>query len=552
MSDAPRLPIERLGYAALAVLTLSPVVLQGLWPPFVRAPYETVDSAQLAGAALGIAAAAALATGASLGRASRRWLPAACAGLVALALGLRWGQGPTLALLGVAAFSGALSPWLVARLPAGLDGRAREQKVVAALLVLLGVVTVATTTRLSVFMGDSSRPELSLAPDSTFLVTHACLTAYVQGARLAAQGVVNLYDTALWPHLDESAAAYAAPYAPFGLDSFAYPPPFLLLPQLLLAPLRDFAAQRALWFALNGLLLAAGFWVVSRWIGGRAGQRALLLAPLVWIAQPTLVTLQVGNVHVAMVVAVMLALVAFETRRPAAGGALLAFAILSKVSPGLLVVLLLFQRRFREVAWTAAWGLVFVLLSVAVFGVAPIEAFLRYELPRLSSGEAMTFLAWPESVAINVGPFGVPFKLELIGIELGDAWAIGRGLGKVYTVVILGLTVLAARRRGGPRSAAEVWLATITLASLQSPLAPGYVLFSLIWLLSIRAIDVRGWPEAVGAALIWIAMSTGLPGVGVLPLTVGLLQQGLMFGVVVYFLLRRTVEAGPPAVGVAD
>lgn len=543
MSAGTQKPRERLGLAALAVLTLAPVVLQGLWRPLAQALHVEADSVGLVGAALVVATVASLACGASVGRGANRWLPGVSAGLAALLLGLLLGRGlPAIAtvsaaLLGVAALCGALLPWLVRRLPTALDGLAARRKVVTTLMILIGVVTVTMTARLSVFMGDASRPDLSLAPDVPFLVKHSCLTAYVQGTQLAIEGVANLYDKELWPHLADSAQARAneAPYAPFALDSFAYPPPFLLLPRVLLTPLADFAAQRALWFAINGLLIAAGLWTVATWIGGRVRLRALLLAPVLWISQPVFATLQVGNVHAMVVVAAMLALVAFETRRPALGGALLAFAVVSKISPGLLVVVLLLQRRFREVLWTAGWGLGFALLGLAVFGAAPYEAFLSYELPRLSSGEALSFLAWPESVAINLAPFGIPFRLAAVGVDTGDTWAIAKILNQVFTVALLVMTVLAARKGGGPRAKAEVWAALLTLSSLRSPLAPGYVLISLLWLLSLQAAEVRGKLHAAVAVAIFIGVSVPLPG----GMIASLCQQGLAIGVVAYFLLRR-------------
>lgn len=80
----------------------------------------------------------------------------------------------------------------------------------------------------------------------------------------------------------------------------------------------------------------------------------------------------------------------------------------------------------------AGWGLGFALVGLAVLGVAPYEAFVFYELPRLGSGEALSILAfWPESVPINLAPFGIPFKLAFLGEDVGDTWAIGRVINQV-------------------------------------------------------------------------------------------------------------------------
>lgn len=545
MSATTQRPRERLGFAAVVLLTLAPVVLQGLWRPLAWALHAEADSSGVTGAALVVATVALIACAATFGRAANRWLPGASACLAVVPLGLLLGKdlpasGAVMsALLGVAVFCGALLRWLVRRLPEEMDGLAARRKGVTALMLLLYVVTVTIAARLSVFMGDSTRPDLSLAPGDPFLTTHSCLTAYVQGSRLAADGVENLYDPELWPHMGESARARAngAPYAPFSLDTYVYPPPFLLLPRVLLTPLDHFASQRALWFAVNGLWIAFGLWTVATWIGGRTRLYALLIAPVLW--QPTLGTLQIGNVHAFVVVAAMLALVAFDTRRPALGGALLAFAVVSKISPGLLVVVLLLQRRFRELLWTAGWGLGFALLGLAVFGVAPYETFLSYELPRLRSGEALAFLAWPEVVPINFAPFGIPFKLASIGVDIGDPWAVARAINQVFTVALLALVVLAARKVGGPRAQAVLWAAVLTLSSLCSPLAPIYVLFSLLWLLSLRAAEVRGTIQITVAVLLLIGVTIPIPGWGTPQVILSLIQQGLAAGATAYFLLRK-------------
>mgnify|MGYP006890131917 FL=1 len=106
------------------------------------------------------------------------------------------------------------------------------------------------------------------------------------------------------------------------------------------------------------------------------------------------------------------------------------------------------------------------------------------------------------------------------------------------------MTVLAARKGGGPRAQAEVWAALLTLGSLRSPLAPGYVLISLLWLFSMRAGEVRGYRGALVAVLLWVGVSIPVSGLGVAAATVALCQQGLAIGVAGYFLLRR-----PPVEG---
>lgn len=541
MTPPPR-PVERAALTAFTLLTLSPVLATGLYGPLAGAlgppPHALAwtCSAVVMGA-LGAASAVLSAPA---------WLTGGIAAGFAVAAGVALGDGsPALvivpALLGTWGASLVTGRWLAPRLPRPLDGFASRRRGTTALLVVLGAAAVVETTRLSTFMADASRADLSLVPDIPFLVHHSCLSAYVEGERLASAGVTNVYEAARWPDLSGAPRSDAptGPYAPFNLDAFAYPPPFLLAPKALLSWLGSFAAKRATWYAVNGVVVAAGLLVVGTWLAGDGGLGALLCAGAVWLSPQLLATLQVGNAHALVVVAAMLALVAFETRRPALGGALLAFAVVSKLSPALLLIPLLLRGRLREVAWTAAFGAAFVVVGLATFGPALFLAFVSYQLPRLSSGEALTFLAGPDTVPMNLSPFGIPFKLALWGAPVTDPWALARWIGRAFTIGLLLVTVLAGRKEGGAREQAEVWLALLTLSALQSPLAPGYVLFPFLWLLTVcRRSDGKAANAAVVA--LWAFLCVIPPQIPALFAAVTTLQQALVIGSCAYVLARPT------------
>ena len=97
-----------------------------------------------------------------------------------------------------------------------------------------------------------------------------------------------------------------------------------------------------------------------------------------------------------------------------------------KVSPGILGVVLLVQRRIRSAATTAGFGVVFVALCVLRSGTSPIKSFLTYALPRLSSGRAFPFMATEVGILTNMSPFGFPFKLHFRGLDVGDPWHLAR------------------------------------------------------------------------------------------------------------------------------
>lgn len=558
MDEQPTRSLERPAFTVLVVLLAAPVLAQGLWRPLCHFFGSSAGAGAVTGAALVLGGAMALCPW--LCRARAPWLPLALGALLApmAAGGLGLGRAGLLTLLIVAALTALLAQRLPPRLPPVLDGLARRHKVLTALYVVVALVAVVTTARLSVFMGDSTRVEQQVLPSIEFIKTHSCLTAYVHAAELSRQGVTNLYEERWWhgshgfPPLPAGAKSA---YPPFVLDYYAYPPPFLLI-MAPLAPLSgDFAAQRALWFGLHGLLLAIGLWVVARWLEGPRAHRALLLAPLFFGSMPILVTLQVGNFQIAVVVLSVLAMVSFERDRPALGGALLAFTILSKLSPGMLGILLLVQRRWRCAAWTAGFGVVFLLLSVLSIGVDPMRSFLTYTLSRLSSGQAFAFMDDdPFSILTNMGPFGLPFKLPLLGLAVADPWAAARHIGHVYSVVLIILALVAGRRpvQRESRSGAAVidrhdqvltWLALLVLAALQSPFAPGYVTIGLLWAVTLLTTEVRRSRGAAALALLWLGLTIALPLKALPALAVfSVLQSALTLAAPIWLLVRKRSE----------
>lgn len=536
---------ERSAFAAILALLLAPVVAQGLWRPLVHLFGPAGDAASITGAALAVSGAVVLARRLRARRAPliAPGLGLAVAALATLAASL--GIAGAVALSCVALAAAFLSERVFPALPASLDGLARRHKVLTALYTAMALFSLTSVARTSVFMGDPAQVDRQAIPGEKFLETHSCLTAYVQADTLSRAGVDNLYDPKWWhgagglPPLPPGAPS---PYRPFVLDYYAYPPPFLLA-MAPLAPLSgDFPAQRALWFGINGLLLAAGLWIVARFIDGPNAHRVLLLAPIFFASLPVLATLQVGNFQIAVVILAVLSMVAFHRRRDAAGGALLAFAILSKISPGVLGVVLLAQRRWRSAASAAAFGLAFFALSAALLGVGPIASFLTFTLPRLGSGEVFAFLDdEPFSILTNMSLFGLPFKLQLLGLDVGDPWVLGRALIRVYTVLLTVLAVIVALRDAGDRrNQAVTWMSLLVLAALQSPFAPGYTLIGLLWALTLLATEVTTLRGGVALALLWLGLAVVIPWPDLSLFAIqSILQSTLAVAVSCWLLLRR-------------
>lgn len=534
--------VERVGFSALVALLLSPVIAHGAWRPLMYAFGPSGSAIAVTCAALGIAAVTVAAW--RFGGPRAVWLAPLAGGLVAVTgtAALSLGIPGVLALGLVAAAVAWLIRWMPPQLPDGFDGLAARNRRLTALYVVAALFCVVSVARVSVFIGDATRIDLHALPGDAFVANHSCLTAYVRAADLSHAGVDNLYDDKWWhgthglPPLPQGTID---PYQPFAHDNFSYPPPFLLL-MTILTPLRDdFLAQRALWFGLEGLLVALGLWLLARWIDGPCAHRVLLLAPLLFGSVPILVMLQIGNFHPAAVVLAVLAMVAFDRRRPAVGGALLAFTILAKVSPGILGVVLLVQRRWREAAYTAAFGALLLAISVLRFGVQPLRSFVTYALPRLSSGTAFPFMATASGIRTNVSPFGIPFKLQLLGVDVGDPNVLARGIGHVHTLGVVLLAVIAARRGGDRREQALRWMALLVVAALQSPFAPGYIAIGIIWATTLLIVEVRGPLPAVALIALWPALLLSPPGLQPSAQAIlGILQTALCVAVSVWLIAR--------------
>jgi alpha-1,2-mannosyltransferase len=226
-------------------------------------------------------------------------------------------------------------------------------------------------------------------------------------------------------------------------------------------------------------------------------------------AMPTMLSLQYGNFHVAAVALAVLGMLALRERGrlEIAGGALLAFATLAKIFPGLLIVVLAAERRWRAVGWTVAWLVVWTLLSVIVLGPAPMAAFLELQLGRVASGAAFPFMADNERVvAANMSIHALVWK---IGLLTGHASVTAaRVVSWLFAGALIGAVALAARR-WERLAQGQLWLAALFLGGLCSPFAPNpYAQLALLWLLTLlvpQALPHRARTVALAGA--WLASS---------------------------------------------
>ena len=419
-----------------------------------------------------------------------------------------------LALPAAGALAGAGAAWLGRRLPASVDRALVRRRGLAIAWSLLALVAVVQTARLATATADPSRG-LLVATAHPFWAEHQCMSAYLYGAELASRGERNVYDPVHYPGLNPEATPETAVAGMSVEDPYQYPPQFLLLPRAALALSHDFTTIRSVWLALQVTLFAGVFAALALWIGGRPGRLALWLSPAVAASFPVLYNFLYGQFHLAAVALAVGGMLAFAAGRRAGGGMLLAAAILAKMFPVVLLVPLLVGRKYRELAWTAGWGLALTALSLAVLGPAPFVAFLGDHLPRLGDGSAFAFdEAWPMVAdllrADNQGVFGLAWKVglgkpvaALLGRLFGLAVLAGAGLAALRLrrsaarVAADGTSPEGAAADGGRWAQGVTWLALLGLASLASPGAWGdYVPSVAAWLLALvalRAVDEPRW-----------------------------------------------------------
>jgi alpha-1,2-mannosyltransferase len=423
----------------------------------------------------------------------------------------------------------------------------RALALVSGAVTLVALVEIA---RLTVFMVSPAQVGYSQFPFSKFEVQHACVTAYFMAGQVIS-ATPNVYDDDLYS-LPGDPAMPRRPrmLGPFRIDNYEYPPPFLLLPRALglLAP--DFPRFRLAWFGLNLGVAFLATLLMARALGPEAGTRALLLAPFLWAAIPILNGLQKGNVQVLVIAISMIAMALLERRRDAAGGLLLAYATLSKLYPGMLLVYLLVRRQWRALAWTAAWSAVLLLVSVVDTGLAPYKAFLDH-LPGLLGGEAFAAFRSPGATAINVSVPGIVFKLKLFGIA-GGSFGAAKIVGWIYTLAVVAAVVFVARRGVRASDAPGVWLAILILATLRSPFLPqGYGSFTAVWLLTLLAATRLPTAKVVVPSLLaWLALNLFVPqdlGVQPAPLALIVVVPQLAVALVAVAALRRVTATELPA-----
>jgi alpha-1,2-mannosyltransferase len=482
----------------------------------------------------------------------------ACAfGIFAFA-GVMGLTGSRVASLIVAVGIAAFVAWFFWRRPIiPLDEGASSR----ALNVISGLATIAALfllVRVCIFIINPAQVGCAISPSRGLglVSNHSCLSAYYVAARSAAT-VPNVYAYELYAFPAESPTSLRKPRSieSFNIDAYEYPPPFLLLPRALAILAPEFLRFRMIWFALNGAVILIGLLTVVPMLGPVAGTRALLLSPLVLASDLVIGTLQVGNLQAMIFFLAMIAMVLLARRRYAAGGVLLAFVTVSKLFPGLLLVYLLVRRQWRALAWTSGMIAALVVISLLDTGWTPYKAFLDH-LPRLLGGESFPAFRNPGAFAKNYSVPGMAFKLQLFGVH-GASFGAMKIVGWIYTLVVLAITVIVARRTLNREQEPLLWLTILILASLRSPFLPAYAVIPVLWLLTLLAATVAPTVRMLCSVLLaWLMLNIAMPQQGPDPRLTSvilLLPQAVIVILIVLALRSRpdSLDHAPASLGFA-
>ncbi len=388
-------------------------------------------------------------------------------------------------------------------------------------------------------------------------------TAYYVAAQVLLRGMPEaLY----YPDPVGSLLAQASvqhPWIDVAVESGVANPNYYLYPPLFavtMLPLAfvPYATAFAIWLGVNVGFLAAS---LALFLAGRR-KSLMVAAACVVVAgtfHPIWHHLKIGQSSLLVLFLLALTLRLLLRGRDAAAGFALAGAILLKLTPGILLVLLAARRRWNALAAAVAGVLLLSLISSLVAGVGPQMTYFGEMVPLLGAGTAF----YPNQ-SLN----GLITRLLGLGdyrkADLSLDLAAPRILGIVGGLVVIGLSMAAVirRRREGSPEAIEDGFAALVIASLMaSPISweHHYVLALLpAWILirrwGMQGAAWRGGPLVAGSALAlagsYVSMQVfekfGPGPMGPLMSSSALLGGGILWWL---FIGGRSAGAGPGSPG---
>lgn len=130
-------------------------------------------------------------------------------------------------------------------------------------------------------------------------------------------------------------------------------------------------------------------------------------------------------------------------------------------------------------------------------------------------------------------------------MDVGDPWQLAPTLSRLYTLGLVAVAILSARRGGDRRVQALRWMGLLVLASLQSPFSPAYSTLALLWGTTLLSVEMRRTWHAVALVLLWPGLLLSPPGWDVATVSVlSMAQTALAIAVCGWLALRA--DSRPP------
>lgn len=346
------------------------------------------------------------------------------------------------------------------------------------------------------------------------------------------------------------------------VEPFLYPPVAAVL--LLPASFLPLGASKLAFVMVNLLaqVLAIG---VLFWDRAPPRRRVLVVGGMAALAVlfPFFWGLYLGQANALVFLACALSLRQLRRGDQLGGGAWLALAVLLKVFPAVLLVLLLLRRQYRAVATSVAAMAVLSVLALPFVGVSTYTRFITDVLPEITSRVEPFVRNQGISGTLNRLFTDNPYVDPVLHAE-----GVVRPLGLVLALAVVTLAVWATRRRAlapgpGPRGFEVEWGLWLTAAVLVSTISwEHYAVFLLFaWLplaerLLTSDLRVRRTQVLLGLTVasfsVWSLLLQSGDEYDALPTTV-LLQPVIgakfaatvaLFGVCVAWLRHPTADLG--------
>lgn len=319
---------------------------------------------------------------------------------------------------------------------------------------------------------------------------HPDLDLYLRGARELAHGR-PLYDAFLQQPGDAT-LRYA----------FIYPPLFaiLMLPFVVVPT----AIVPMVWLIVMHAALGVTFFIVLRRL--RANRLVMLLALLITLAfYPLWVEASQAQANLPILLLVTLGILGVTDGKPKAG-IWIGLAAALKLTPGLLIVWLLVERRFRAASWMIAGFLTSSALA-ALLRPADSLIYVRVVIPQLARGTAYWSNQSIDGVVSRL------FTANRYTTPLVDlSWA--HVLVVALAVAAMAFWMWARRRQDEPLTRAFAFLPLVPLVSAVSWEHHLVILLPLVWLI-VTALADRGWPlretAVAGLAIVTLLAIPHLP-----------------------------------------